>query len=411
MRPGNRWNGEAANPIAAAIYCGLVSLAVAFALSYLFGRLGLGVVSAAYAWDSPRALHLAALNLYASQHVPLVGSGHLPGDAIPIKATVTFPLTLWAAIPFVSLVIGGYLAARSRTVSGRWGMIVPAVLGGVLYAAVLGIFAGIVSAKFTSAALPGVSGTEFNPPAIPFRPSIAVAPWACGIFAVISTYLGAILALRFSPNHAIAGKWWACAKAVFVTGLLIQVLVAGAGLALFTRSEGVEQGAHAKFVQVLPAVAGIGYTLIHGGRLTYGALPTAMPSAGYSGDIELYRGVSSKKSGEASRRRLGSYVWIGAVLAAAVAFAAGRLAVKLGSRDGSLPTAVRVVILQAAYMILIMWLCGLGWGIVGQFKAFVHLRYDSAMPVAAFGVFIFALLGAHWANRRYIGRLVGYPSA
>lgn len=411
MRPGNRWNGEASSPIAAAIYCALVALAVGFALSYLFGRLGLGVISARYAWDSPRSLHLAGLNLYASQHVPLIGHGTLLGEAIPLRATVTFPLTLWAAIPFFSLVLGGCLAARSRIVVGRWGMIVPAVAGGALYAAALTALARVVSARFASAVLPSVNGTEFNPPDVAFHPSAVAVPLCCGVFAVISTYLGAVLALRLSPEPSIAGKWWACAKSVFVTGLLIQLLVAGAGLVVFTRSEGAEGVAQAKFAQILPTVAGIGYAVVHGAAISYGALPTTMPSAGYSGSIELYRGVVSNRAGETTKKRLGGYVWIAAALAGFVAFAAGRLAVRLGSRDGSLPTAVRIVILQAVYMALTMWLCGLGWGIVGQFRAFVQLRYDGAMLLSALGVFVLALMGAHWANRRYVGRLVGYPSA
>ena len=233
----------------------------------------------------------------------------------------------------------------------------------------------------------------------------------CGIFAVISTYLGAILALRLSPEPSIAGKWWSCAKAVFATGLIVQLLVAATGLVLFARSEGVEEETQAKFIQILPTVAGVGYALVHGAELSYEATPTAMPSAGYAGSIQLYRGSEAERGGETSRRQLGGYVWIAAVLAGFVAFAAGRLAVKWGSRDGSLPTAVRIVILQAAYMAVILWSCGLGWGIAGQFRALVQLRYDAAMLIVAFGVLVLALFGAHWANRRYVGRLVGYPSA
>lgn len=411
MRPGNRWNGEAASPITAAIYCALVALVVSLLLSYLFGRLGLGVVSADYAWNSPRALHLAGLNVYASQHVPLIGYGVPPGDASPIRASVTFPLTLWAILPFFSLVLGGYLSGRTRLALGRWAMVVPAVFGGLLYTAAMVGIAQFVSVKFVSAALPAMGGVEFNVPAIPFRPLASAVPLGCGVFAVISTYLGAILAFRFSPEHSIAGKWWSCAKAVFISGLIIQILVAGAGLGLFTRAEPVEEGAHIEFIQILPTVAGIGYALLHGSVLSYGAVPTAMPASGYSGSVQIYRGTYTKRMDETRRTRLGPYVWIGAALAAFVAFFAGRLAVKLGSRDGSLPTAVRIVIMQTIYMILTMWLCGLEWGIEGQFRAYGWLGYDPAMLIAALGVFVFALLGAHMANRRYIGRLVGYPSA
>ncbi len=411
MRPGNRWNGDTTSSTTAALYCALVALVVAFALSYLFGRFGLGVVSARYAWSSPRAFQLAALNLYASQHVPLIANATIPGEDTPTEAAVTFPVTLWAAVPFLALMLGGYLAGKSRTATGRWGMVSAAVAGGVIYTAVLAGAANVVSAKFVSTALPPLNATEFNPPPIPFGPSLAAVPWACGIFAVISTYLGAILALRLSPQPSMAGKWWSCAKAVVIAGLLIQLLIALAGVILFTGAEGVEGEAQAKFVQILPTVAGTGYAAVHGAVISYGAVPTRVPSAGYSGRVHLYRGATMDSAGETSKNEFGPYVWIAAALAGLMAFVSGRLAVRLGSRDGSLPTAVRIVIMQAAYTALIMWLCGFGWGIASQFRAYVRLMTDPAMLPAALGVFVLALLGAHWANRRYVGRLVGYPSA
>lgn len=411
MRPGNRWNGDAASPTTAALYCALVALIGAFLVSYLFGRLGLGVVGAPYAWDSPRALQIAALNVYAAQHVPLIGNGALPDEDTPQRATVTFPLTLWAGIPFLSLVLGGYVAGQCRAGTGRWAMVSAAVAGGVIYTAVLVAVAGAVSAKFVYAALPAFSGTEFNPPAIPFQPSVAAVPIACGVFAVVSTYLGAILALRFSPQPSIAGKWWSCAKAVIATGLVVQLLIALAGSVFFASSEGIDGDTQSRFAQILPAVAGGGYALVHGAGLSYGAVPTAMPSAGYTGRVQLYKGITVKSAGDTEVKTLGPYVWIAAALAACMAFLSGRLAVRLGSRDGSLPTAARILLLQAAYMSLIMWLCGLGWGLSGQFKAYAVWRFDAAMLVAGLGVFLLSLLGAHWANSRYVGRLVGYPSA
>lgn len=412
MRPGNRWNGEAANPIAAAILGAVASLVVAYGLCYLSTNLGVGVLSGPGSWLSRSSFMLAGLNLYAAQHVALHGTGVLP-EMGRIHATVTLPLTVWAAVPAMSLLIGGFVAARCRVSAGRWRMIAPAILGGLIYVAVMAGVASLMSAKFTSAALPAIRGTEFNPPDLSFRPSLADTLAYGSLFAILFTYLGALLAVRKDSGPKIPGKWWACAKAVVTIGVVVQLLFAGgawAWLTLGSSSDESGPSGERKVAEVLPAVAGIAYSAMHGARVSYAAVPTGMPGQSYSADIGLYRGVTTREGDKVTHKRLGPYVWAVALIAELAALLSGRLAVRMGSRDGSIPTAFRIVIIQSAYLATIMLLCRLGWGITGQFELRAGPGYDSAMLIAATGIFVFAFIGAHWGNRRYAGRLSGFPA-
>jgi hypothetical protein len=408
MRPGSRWNGEAANPIAAAIYGVAISLLLGYTLSYLARCLGTGVVVGSGSWHGGRAFMLAGLNLYASQHIPLIGSGVPAGAVDHIDATITFPLTVWAAIPAFGLIVGGWLAGRMRADAGRWAMIVPAVAGGIAYAAVLAALAPIVSARFAFTAIPKVPNWEFNPPDIPFRPSIAGTLLYGSFFGLLFSYLGALIAVRGADSH-VRGKWWACAKATIAVAIVVQLLMCAAAAGWFvaaSRSGESDELAQPEVLQILPSAIGTAYALVHAARVCLEVTPTSLPSAA----VQLYAGITRNDGPKTTHQRLPGYVWIGALVVALSALISGRLAVRLGSRDGSLPTAFRITVLHSAYLAAIVALCGMGWGLAGQISVRLGPRYDSGMLVEAAGVLIMSLAGAHWANRRYAGRLTGFPS-
>jgi len=413
MRPGSRWNGEAANPIAAAIYGAVVSLVLCCAISYVLTCVRLGVVSDHASWGSKRSLMLTGLNLYACQHVPLVGSGIPPGSDQHIRAFITLPLTLWAVIPAVALVVGGWVCARCRVDAGRWGMTVSALLVGVIYAGVLTGLAGVVSAKFRYTAVPAVGGFELSPPDIEFRPSVAGSVAYGLLFGVAFSYLGALPAMRSSADTYVRGKWWACTKSVVVVVVLLQLAMCGGVLGWFAARSGsgtADELAQPEAAGILPTVVGVGYGLLHGAQLSASATPVLMPSEAYSMRLMLYRGVEIYDRGKVDRKPASPWVCIGAAVAALAMVAIGRLAVKLGSRDGSLPTALRLTVVHSACLAVTTMLCGAAWGIAGQSWAFIGLRFDPWMLIEVACVFLLTLAGAHWANRRYAGRLAGFPS-
>ncbi len=413
MRPGHRWDGESANPIAAAIYGVVVSLALAYGISYLCVYFGVGAVSAG-ARHPHQSLSLAALSLYACQHVALIGSGTL-ADMGRVHATVNLPLTLWAVVPAISLIGGGLVAARARGSRGRWAVIAPAVASGVIYAVILALGARFVSAKFTSAALPAVSApginTEFNPLDIPFRPSAFGALGYGCLYGVIFSYLGALMTVRGTRDESV-GKWWACVKAVLVVALVMQLILAIVGcawMATSSRFKELDAAARPKYIQIIPMATGIAYAAVFGGKISYSAVPAAMPSAARAAEIGLYSGTASREGNRTIHRPASGFAWVAALVAIVMTLATGRLAVRYGSRDGSIPTAIRILLLQAVYFAILVRLCCMGWGISGQFTLFAGPVGDATLALAALVVFVVALIGAHRANLRFAAPLGGFP--
>ncbi len=413
MRPGSRWNGKAANPISAALCGAIVSLLLGYALSYLFTSLGMGVVSGQSLWRSSHTFMLAGLNVYASQHVPLLGSGILSGDEQQIHALVFLPLTVWAAIPIFSLIFGGWCCARMRINAGKWGMVASAIISGIIYACVMVGLANIFSAKFASTAIPAISGWELSPPQIPFHPSRIGALRYGLLFGIVFSYLGAMIAVHSSVRTRGREEWWACGKSVVIVAIVLQLLMCGVMLGWVTAKTHLSQtdrSAKPKFVQVTPAATGIGYALIHGAKCKASATPIIMPSAAYSVQLELYRGVKTNDGGKISFKPISRYTWIGAILGAIAALMSGTIAVKFGARGGSLPIALRITVVQSIFLAVTMELCRMGWGIVGQSSVSIGPFYTSAMLIGAACTFVLSLIGAHWANGRRSSRIIGFPS-
>ncbi|MGI6296488.1 MAG: hypothetical protein ACOX3G_10390 [Armatimonadota bacterium] len=410
MRPGSHWKGEAANPFVAALVGALVALVVGYLLSYLFSLIGLGVLTGDTAWNFKDTLPLAGLNYYAAQHVTIFGSGPaINGNSV---AWISLPITLWGIIPAVALMIGGFVAGRMRDAAGRWGMIGSAVGAGILHTAALAAASSFVFAEFVSTAVPPVQGFELSPPDLAYRSSIIGVLIYASIFGVIFSYLGGLGAVRSGERtDAAPGKWWVCAKAVLAVGLVIQLLIVAGVWVWFVKSDiGDEDlSVQPKLIQVLPAVAGAGYSFVYSARLYSAAVPVNIPSAAYKMNLQVYRGTTVTQGTETTKKPPIKYAWVVGLIAAVASMAAGWLAVRMGSRDGSLPTAFRITILQFIYLAVIMLMCGMGWGIVGQSSVNVSPVFDSAMWVTAGGVLIFSLAGAYWTNRRFAGRLSGFP--
>lgn len=410
MRPGNYWKGEAANPVVAALVGAVIALVVGYLLTYLFSLMGLGALSGDGSWDLIGTLPLAGLNYYAAQHVTIFGSDPtLNGDS---TAWISLPITLWGIIPAVALMLGGFVGGRMRDAAGRWGIIGSALGSGILHTAALLAGASFVYAKFASTAIPPIQGFELSPLDLPYRASLVGVLTYASIFGVLFSYLGGLIAVRFGERaDAAPGKWWACAKAVLASGLVIQLLIVAGVWVWFVKSDIGDEDVtvQPKLIQVLPMVAGAGYSLIYSARLCSAAVPVNIPIAAYKMDIQIYRGTNTTQGTKTTHKPPIKYAWAAGLIAAAASMAAGWLAVRMGSRDGSLPTAVRITVLQSVYLALIALVCRMGWGIVGQSSVNAAPAFDSSMWIMVGGVLIFSLIGAYWTNRRFAGRLSGFP--
>ena len=418
MTGGDPRTHTTANPILAAVYGALVALVAGYACSYLLVHLGLGIITAPENASAagPAALSRAGLSLYAMHHVTLIGSGEVPSDVggtEHIFAYVSLPLTVWAIVPAFALMLGGCAAAKARAGSGRWSMVAPAVLGGVLYAVVLALLSRVFHAGVSASALPAVGGSSFDPPDILFRPSARSTLIFATLFGTVFTYLGALIPLRGLHENR-SGRWWTCGKALVVAAIAVQLLVAGALEAYFLKNPPAQDAnapAGSRFAEMLPTAVGIGYTLIYGSTLK-AAVESEAPGMEtqyrpLSSKVSLYTGMIRNDDQEQFRKPLAWYIYILLVIPAVAILVSGGLAVRWGSIDGAIPTAARIAIIHSAYLAFLMALCGIGWGsqtrmgeMQSKFAVSIAPQYDSIMLLSVPVVFILAFVGAYLAGRR-----------
>lgn len=400
-------------PLTAAIYGALLALVIAYALSYVATRYGLGPLGLpdGTPMRGPAVFARSGVNLCAMHCVPLrTGEVRDVATSMPISVHVTLPLTVWSIIPALALLIGGYASAKSREQKGRWGTALPALLGGVVYAGLLAAFSHWFSAHITSSALPSIEGAEFNPPGVSFQVNPLRVFWFAGGFGLLFSYMGALLALRGRREYG-PGKWWVCAKSTIGVAIVVQLIIAAsAGTWFQYKGVGRNSAAPGKVYEMLPAVSGVVYGAMYGAKVEAAAsgagAAAESASAAFQFRASLYRGV--EQQGRVSRFSKGIYVML--IIPAAAIFLAGFLAVRWGSRDGSVPTALRILVLQVAWLAALMRVCRVGWGMEtgsgplrNNFELFAGLVYDPLMIYCGIITLFLALVGAQIAGTRSRG--------
>jgi hypothetical protein len=399
---------RALNPVLAAISGALLALVIGYACSYVLTRYGMGVVGGrGDRVFGPGVFARSGLNLCALQHMALVGVGEVTdtlGNTSKLTASIVLPMTVWVVVPIVSLMIGGWCAARSRALGGRRAMTGAAVAGGLLYGIALAIAARWVEARLDTFLLPEISGISANPPQIAFRPSERSAlVLGCG-FGTVFSYLGALIAARSRARASAPGKWWACGKAVVVTALVVELLIACAVFVFAVARRNAEAESNPRIVEMLPTAAGLGYAMIYGATLVSsvesGFLSQKTASRPFYVEINAYGGVTRENEHKVSPVP----AWVGCLVVGIVAaFVSGRLAVRWGSRDGSLPTAWRTALLHTAYVALLAALCGMllrQADPVSSTTLQVGAHFGGTILISFGGVLLFSFLGAHTANKR-----------
>lgn len=411
------------NWLLAALYGAVGAIIIAYGFSYLSTHLGFSVINLpeGQAVRGPEVLKLAALNLYAVQHITLVGSGRIvdPLGAGLVNAQITLPITIWILIPALGLILGGYVAAKLRS-GHRRDMLFPAVIGAILYGIVLVAAAWFVRARVGSFLLPEIEGIGANPPAVIFRPAlISTFIYATG-FGLVFMYLGSLFAVREEARGRTPGRWHACAKAVVVSALVLQLLIAVTSV-IILRRQADTRPVTVSMTEIMPTVTGIAYGLLYGGtlkaevssRLQEGEEPQILMDY----RANLYSGIERSGNGEEGSRAMSSIVVIaGLAIASIVAFVSGWLAVRWGSTDGSIPTALRLVVCQATYLGILVSLCNLVLMISNKSEAFTAisatvagLSFSWLMVPAMLCYFFVSLLGAYTAHRRFSASPTGFP--
>ena len=423
MRSADHMPDRPRHPLIAAVLGALAALVVGYGISYLLCRLGLSAAQGVGESAGPGIENLknAALNLYAVQHIRLVGAGEAVdalGNAQRMSASISLPLTIWACIPAVGLLVGGYTAAKMSIAGGRWRSLARAVFAGVLFAAAMTGLCGVVRAGIDSSVFPAVDGWSFNPPAIEFQPSVGSTALFAGLFGVVFSYLGGLMAVPREVSHGVRGRWWACGKAVVASALVIQLLIACAALWWWTaRADTGDKmdEPQARIVDTIPAAAGAGYALVHGSSLV-GGVEVLAPgsdevSRPFQMNLNLYAGMETADDEDSRRSTPSAYVYILTAFSAAALLLCGVLGVRWGSADGSLPTAARITIIHSVYLYLVMKLCSVAWSseaAVGEFSSrtavYVAPAYSHGMLIGAAFVFLISFAGAHLADKRRFDR-------
>ncbi|MDH7600534.1 MAG: hypothetical protein QHI38_00120 [Armatimonadota bacterium] len=352
------------NPLLGGLSGAVVALVLAYVGSYLQTRFGFGVVGTRGSRVTGAEVFVrSALNLYALHHVPLEGTGQIHdsfGSVVRVSASIVLPLTVWSVIPLAALLVGGFAVGSGRPDAGYKRTILCGVFCGILYGAALGCLTPLVRGKLDFFLLPQVGGLAPNPPPIEFYPSASGALLNGCSFGAAFSMLGALFAAsRLHRKRGRSSKWWACGKAVFVCALIVQTLFALAllGYVLF-ESESAE-ASNQRIVEMLPTAAGLGYSMIHGAALISSVesqLKGGPVQKAFYARVDLY-GVIQK--GNETRRVDTALRIVALFVVAAVGVVGGRLAVRWGSVDGSLPTGFRCALLHSAYLSLLPKLCSM----------------------------------------------------
>jgi hypothetical protein len=346
------------------------------------------------------------------QHVTLKGLGLVTTFAGPQKVSdsVTLPITLWAFIPALSLLAGGYVAGRRRIGANRTSLIISSVLSGVIYAIVLCVGSFFVKAKLDPSALPSIEGVSFNPHDIILAPDLFSTALSAGLFGVIWAYLGGMI-VQCGEHRLLAnpGQWWVCVKALIVVAAVVQlVMTVGIGIWAFRAdSDRLQGSSRMQILAMSPTATGFAYSLLYGGTLS-GSIDSSMLSEEGVAQFtyNLYYGIDSDKLEKPQHIKTVHIITI-AFIGALMAFIAGSLATKLRSRGGAVITAIRIVILQTVYLGILAFLCRIGWSSSEcgtAYKLIIELRFGAAACVCLLGVFFASLLGAYLTSRCYVNR-------
>lgn len=398
-----------------AAFCGAVmALLLGCTCSYLQTRFGFGIVGSRGDYVvGPEVFARSGLNFYALHHVTLVGAGRIHdelGNVMQVNASIALPITIWAVIPVVSLLIGGYVAGRRIVDAGRSAVLLAGFGCGCIYGIILCGAATAIRGKLEYFLLPQVGGITSNPPPVEFSPGIISAlVYGCG-FGIAFATIGALIATRIIRDEAHRAKWWACAKAVLVVAIGVQVLIALLTLGYLLFEDEKSSTSPPRVVEMVPAVSGFGYSMIHGATLVgfvESRLRGGQVQRPFYAEASLYTGT--KKENEI--RRMPAFIWvICLLLASATSVLIGWLAVRWGSVDGSLPTAFRCALVHTLYVALLPRVCSMFLSQADSISStsVAITAYFKWAILASFGLLLVcSILGASLSKRRSLLNGVG----
>jgi hypothetical protein len=400
------------NPVTAVVGGALIAVVVLLAGSYLLTRFGIGLFGS----DAPRLAGVemvkrAGLNAFAVQCVSLVGSGSVSsgvGGSEAVRGTIALPVTCWMVLPFVALLVGGYAAGCLRRCDSIASAVWLSFFFAVTYGVILAVLSRLVSAQMNSGLLPEISGVTVSPPRIDFSPGFWSSLGHGWMYGMVFAYLGVLASLRRSWLTFEPGQWWVSGKSVVVVCLVISFVF---GAVLSVRVLSSQEVGGVRGLEMVPAACGIAYTLSYGasaiGDVSSEITAVRRQTHPLAARAGLYSGLNRNDDNGKSVKPFGAGVMLGGALVAIVAsFIAGFLAVKWGSRDGALPTACRVLVVQIGCLLLLALSCRLAITSTSQLSStsvYVGIGFGWMMVPALIVSFLAAMVSAGIAASRGAG--------
>lgn len=282
----------------------VVAIILGFGLSAWFHILGLGLIIQSE--DARSAISQfvgrAGLNFQAIHNIRIAGSG-LPGGPEGLTLSISWPITLWAIIPAVSLMLGGLVSSKLSGVRGT-GRFMAGAYAAVPYTIFLLIARPFCTASTAAVRLPQFEIGGWNPAPeliaarlIPAFGSTIFFGLAFGIIFGGIGALGGIPAIirGLFRREAYMPAWLRGALISFLIGSLIFFLLfalyIGFGLRRQGNAERQEQVRSA--VTLLPAASGLAYYVSHGVTIRGGTSSTVDPEGGFRLRAGLIRGVET----------------------------------------------------------------------------------------------------------------------
>ncbi len=254
----------------AAVIGAIAAAIIGFGASIWVYASGLGIFAPAEGINAStlQTLTRSGLNFLASHHIRIVGDS-VPGGDPTIHTIIIWPITLWALIPAISLIIGGYF---SRRILGKGGWVSGAFVA-VPYTILLAVGSGWFTASTANVVLPAVKGLEIGGSGVSAVPLRAVP----ASLIVSGLTLGVVFGgLGADVTGAIKLRWPVWLRGAFISllasyavFLIIIALASGFWSGKISESiDGTNSRSSRIVLSSLPAAAGLGDYLAHGATVS-----------------------------------------------------------------------------------------------------------------------------------------------
>jgi hypothetical protein len=263
----------------------VVAAVLGYALSTFASVLGMGLITSvetiSFHSDNRLFLYGSGLNFLAIHHIRLLGNG--TGVSEGMHTSIIWPITVWALIPAVALIVGGYISSKLSNGRGA-GRFASGAAVALPYAVLLSAasFLFVVPSGIRLPSLP-ISGWSFDPSLLPlvFKAPL-IGTFLHGIvFGLIFAGLGAMGGLRRIWGALVSkGAYWPS----WVRGAVAAFLVSKVIILLLAVLIAVGQGHRSSNTQwvtpnTMPGIAGMAHCFSCGATLR-GSITTKAAMAG-----------------------------------------------------------------------------------------------------------------------------------